>query len=361
MGDHDHPYSSLPDEAFWRTAVSEPGLFGLSNLWSSKWQLPSDARFATYGSCFAQHISRALRERGRYWVDAEPAPGRTPAKLARRYNYGVYSSRTSNIYTAAQLARWISLAECASRIDEIEFWQDADGVKDSLRPSIEPQGFASAAEAKSCLMTTASAFQRSVADADVFVFTLGLTEGWENRETGQPYQMCPGTVGGKFDPQRHVFRNYAYPEIYQTLDTALSKMKTWNPELRFLLTVSPVPLTATATGAHVLVSTHYSKSTLRAVAGDLAQANDWVDYFPSYEMIATPPVRATFYEPNMRSVAKAGVDFVMGNFFRGIDMTGTPAGELPPEKSDRQLATEHRMEDEELICEELTLEATRET
>ena len=361
MSEQDHPYSSLPDAAFWRTAVSDPGLFGLSDLWSSKWRLPSDARFATYGSCFAQHISRALRDRGKIWVDAEPAPGKTPEGLARRYNYGVYSSRTGNIYTAAQLATWVSLAEDGARISGVELWQDADGVKDSLRPMVEPQGFVSKAEARSCLETTATAFRRSVSEADVFVFTLGLTEGWENKQTGQPYQMCPGTVGGQFDPVQHVFRNYAYPEIRQSLETTFSRVRHWNPELRILLTVSPVPLTATAADKHVLVSTHYSKSTLRAVAGDLAQAHEWLDYFPSYEMIATPPVRGIFYEPNMRSVAKAGVEFVMGHFFAGLDMTGGSAGNVSAEKSEQQKTEEKRMEVEELICEELTLESARET
>lgn len=355
----DNPYKDLPGTGFWRTGVAEAGLFGLEELWRSKWQLPVDARFSTYGSCFAQHISRALVGRGISWVDAEPAPGRTPAALSRKFNYGIYSSRTGNIYTAAQLLHWVTLALTPGWVDLVELWEDGERVRDSLRPLVEPLGFASQEEARKSLRSNALAFRRSIEQADVFVFTLGLTEGWENAETQQPYPLCPGTSAGVFDPGRHLFRNYTYPEIYEDLTEALSLMWTINPDLKVLLTVSPVPLTATASGDHVLVATTYSKATLRAVAGDLARNFDTVDYFPSYEIIASHPSRATFFEPNMRTVAQAGVDYVMGHFFNGIDLGG-PARGHADETEDRRAKIEQQMAEEDLVCEEMTLEAFNE-
>ena len=122
------PYSSLPPRAFWRSAVAEVGVFGLSELWSSGWQLPSDARFSTFGSCFAQHISRALIARKMGWLDAEPAPGRTPAAVAQAYNYGVFSARTGNIYTAAQLLAHARMA--AGDLDHAapEIWSEGGQI-----------------------------------------------------------------------------------------------------------------------------------------------------------------------------------------------------------------------------------------
>jgi len=356
----DNPYKGLAPRAFWRTGVAEAGLFGLSDLWRSKWQLPADVRFSTYGSCFAQHISRALVSRGVGWVNAEPAPGHTPAGLTKLYNYGVYSSRTGNIYTAAQLLYWVNLALDPNWAQMVELWDGEDGrVRDSLRPVVEPRGFASWDEARLSLRANALAFRRSITEADVFVFTLGLTEGWENAESQQPYPLCPGTSAGTFDPARHKFRNYTYPEIHEDLTEALSLMWTLNPDLKILLTVSPVPLTATASDDHVLVATTYSKSTLRAVAGDLAHSLDAVDYFPSYEIIAAPPSRASFFEPNMRSVAQAGVDYVMGHFFGGLDLSGAARGKTD-EAAERRAEVEASMEQEDLVCEEMTLEAFNE-
>lgn len=352
------PYSDLPPQAFWRTGVAEPGLAGLRALWSSRWALPADARFATFGSCFAQHIGRALVARGRSWLDAEPAPGRTPAEIARAFNYGIFSARTGNIYTAAQLLLLMRLAAGEEDPDRPELWSDGARVADSLRPAIEPGGFASAEEARLSRRSMVRAFRRAIAGADVFVFTLGLTEGWENAATGQPYAMCPGTVAGSFDPACHRFREYRFDEIRRALAEAVATMRAINPGLRVLLTVSPVPLTATASGRHVLVATTHSKAVLRAVAGEMAAADAGVDYFPSYEIIAGAPAAARFYEANLRSVTQAGVDTVMGHFFAGLrlDAPEAHAGEAPP-RQDAEAEAEARMVADDLVCEEQLLEA----
>lgn len=350
------PYSELPGNAYWRTGVAEPGLWGLNGLWSSRWTLPADARFATYGSCFAQHISRALVTRKLAWVNAEPAPARTPEDIARLFNYGIFSARTANVYTARQLLILTKMACGQMEVAQPEIWQERDRAYDSLRPAIEPNGFASAEEAYLSRMSMVRAFRRSISEADLFIFTLGLTEGWESRKTGLAYAMCPGTVAGEFDEAAHQFRNYSFAEIRSDLDLAFAAMRAINSDLRFLLTVSPIPLTATASGQHVLVATTRSKSVLRAVAGEIAEADPNVDYFPSYEIISGAPAQAMFFEPNLRSVASQGVDFVMRHFFAGLDLSGPPRSIVSGKSAlDQQL--EELAASEDLVCEEMTLEA----
>ncbi|WP_373636548.1 GSCFA domain-containing protein [Yoonia sp. BS5-3] len=351
------PYSKMPPAAFWRNSVAEAGIFGLTDLWKSPWTLPKNATFATYGSCFAQHISRALVARKMNWINAEAAPGRTPTAIAKKYNYGIFSSRTGNIYTAAQMLTWARLAAEIESIDTVELWTDKDGrVHDMLRPGIEPSGCKDDASTRLSLQSTQRAFLRSIKEADVFVFTLGLTEGWVNKQTGQAYTLCPGTSVGAFDPEVHAFKNYTYPEIHADLVTAFDILKTINPDIHILLTVSPVPLVATASGGHVLVATQYSKSVLRAVAGDLAQEHAHIDYFPSYEIIASPPSRAAFFEPDMRSVAPQGVEYVMSHFFGGLSFSNVArqAGGIPTADVEEQSLAEMAAED--LVCEEILLE-----
>ena len=354
------PYSGLPAKAFWRSAVAEAGIFGLSDLWTSKWELPADARFSTFGSCFAQHISKALSSRGMNWFNAEPAPKRTPPEMARNFNYGVFSARTGNVYTAAQLRYLVGLADESVAIEAADIWPErADGtgrMKDSLRPAIEPRGFGDAMELLLSRAGMVRAFRRAVAETDVFVFTLGLTEGWRNSRTGQPYPMCPGTLAGRFDPELHEFDPARYPEIRADLEAAFAAMQALNPELRILLTVSPVPLTATASGDHVLKATTYSKSTLRAVAGDCAADADWIDYFPSYEIISGAPARAMFFEPNMRSVSPHGVNYVMSHFFAGLRLAEEHKYTGPDEDAERERLAEEEAAAEDLICEEMTLD-----
>jgi hypothetical protein len=93
-------------------------------------------------------------------------------------------------------------------------------------------------------------------------------------------------------------------------------MRKINSGINILLTVSPVPLTATATNDHVLTATSQSKSILRAVAGEAKGSSPRIDYFPSYEIITHPAFRGMFYAPNQRSVVPMGVNFVMEHFFR---------------------------------------------
>jgi hypothetical protein len=194
---------------------------------------------------------------------------------------------------------------------------EADGrFYDPFRPNIEPNGFASAAEMVASRELAIEAFRISLKTANVFVFTLGLTESWFHAQHGYEYPMCPGTVAGTFDAKQHQFVNQDYPFISATLLEALRKVRTLNRNIRFLLTVSPVPLTATASGNHVLVASTESKSVLRAVAGHVARQLDYADYFPSYEIINSAPFRGTFFEANLRSVNHAGVNHVMDNFFR---------------------------------------------
>lgn len=353
-----HPYASLPAHAFWRTGVAEAGVYGLADLWASPWELPQDARFATFGSCFAQHISRALNERRMGWLDGEPAPSGTPPELARRFNYGVFSARTANVYTAAQLRLLLQMVAGEVPVEGPEIWADPDGrFRDSLRPAIEPEGFATFAEAVWSRQAMVRGLRRAIVGADVFVFTLGLTEGWENLQ-GQPFAACPGTMGGVFDAEKHRFVNYRAAAIREALDQSFTILRGLNPSIHLLLTVSPVPLTATASGQHVLVATTRSKSVLRGVAGEMAEDYPEVDYFPSYEIIAGAPTRSAFYEPNLRSVVSQGVETVMAHFFKGLRLTA-PArhGAVQAQEAERDRVMAQTMADEALVCEEAALEA----
>lgn len=352
MAGQGSPYGQLGAEAFWRSAVRDRGIFGLSDLWVSRWNLPQDARFATFGSCFAQHISRALQARGMGWVNGEPAPPGTPPSMAKQYNYNVFSARTANIYSAAHLLWLLQMVLGDLPDTAAEFWESGGRWRDSLRPVIEPEGFASEAEALASRGAMLQGLRRAVERADVFVFTLGLTEGWEI-QGGQPCAVCPGTLAGAFDPLRHHFRNYRSTEIRAQLQAVLTCLQRLNPSLRLLLTVSPVPLTATASGSHVLVATTRSKSVLRTVAAELAEDDPLVDYFPSYEVITGGPARGAFWEPDLRTVAPQGVELVMGHFFAGLRLTGAPRhGGLARQMRQGRRALRRDLAREGLVCEE---------
>ncbi|MBE2289888.1 MAG: GSCFA domain-containing protein [Chitinophagaceae bacterium] len=323
-----NPYETLPSKAFWSPAVAKRNMFDIAELWAPKFRIDPKMPVATFGSCFAQHIGRALKERGFHWMIAEQRPYRMSDVSAKKFNYGVFSARTGNIYTASLLKQWVSWALGASAPEEI--WEKDGRFYDPFRPNIEPNGFASAEELRKSRDMALQAFRRTLTDSRVFVFTLGLTESWFNEAHGYEYPMCPGTVAGEFNPAVHKFVNQEYSFIRTTLAETIKTIKSVNPRIKIILTVSPVPLTATMSGNHVLVATMESKSILRAVAGSVSRRYAFVDYFPSYEIINATPYRGAFFEPNARSVNHVGVAHVMNMFFNclreafpGIDATAS--------------------------------------
>ncbi len=83
-----------------------------------------------------------------------------------------------------------------------------------------------------------------------------------------------------------------------------------------ILTVSPVPLVATAAGQHALVATTYSKAVLRVAADQVARTCSDVAYFPSFEIITGNYNRGAYFAEDCRSVTEEGVSHVMRVFLR---------------------------------------------
>ena len=310
-----HPYRHQPPRAFWKGAVADVHLADMTDLWDPI-ELSRSDRIATAGSCFAQHIGRNLALRGANYMDMEPAPPVfEDSEQARRFGYGVFSCRYGNVYTSRQLLQLVGEA-LDKRAPSTLVWEKDGRYFDALRPGIDPVGLESAEDVVASREGHVAAVREMLLSLDVLVFTMGLTESWVT-EDGTFLPSAPGAIAGTYDPDRVSFHNLGYREVRSDIESAFAQIKAVNPGARMLLTVSPVPLVATATGEHVLPATTYSKSVLRAVAGDLAKQHDDIGYFPSYEIISGHPSRGMFFNPDLRTVNGFGVDLVMKHFFSG--------------------------------------------
>ena len=323
-------------------------MFDISPLWSPRFSVSSSDRIVTFGSCFAQHFGKALEPRGFDWCVTESAPRGLSPENARKYNYSVFSCRTGNIYTTTLLRQWVDWAIGDVPVPD-EVWLSNGRFSDPFRPNIEPDGFLSEAELVASRDHTIDCLKDALTSADVFVFTLGLTESWVNSHHAFEYPMCPGTVAGSYSAEQHRFVNLGFLDVLDSLTETMQKIRSVNGRVKFLLTVSPVPLTATMSGNHVLVATMQSKSTLRAVAGELAARHEFVDYFPSYEIINSPPFKGIFFESNQRTVSKAGVSHVMDCFF------GSLTGSV--ERVSETVDTSPSDKEDDEVCEEVLLDA----
>lgn len=344
-----HPYQDLPAYRFWRQAVSERRSIEVDPV-RPRFTIPAHARIATAGSCFAQHISRALARRGCGYLVAEPAPAGLDAADAAARQYGLYSARYGNLYTARQLLQLLRRAT-GREVSAEPAWQRPDGRwADPFRPSIEPEGFATIEDLEADRRAHLAAVREMFAGLDVFVFTLGLTEAWVSRVDGAVFPIAPGVIAGSFDPARHAFVNFDVADVVADLEAFVTELRALNPTARLVLTVSPVPLAATFEDCHVLTATTASKAVLRAAAQALCTRTSGCDYFPSYEIVTGPQGRGIYYAEDLRTITVAGVEQVMRLFFRHY------VPDAPAAAPDAELLEEARQLDR-VVCEESRLDA----
>ncbi len=309
------PYVDLPKQAFWKSGVVQENPFHVQEIIQPKFKVEKQTKIATAGSCFAQHITAHLKRHGLQVLDAEPAPSTLAADQHTKYGYSIYSARYGNIYTVRQLLQLCQ--EISGERELARFaWQKNGRFFDALRPGVEPDGYASAEEVISKRQSHLSKVKSVFEDMDLFIFTLGLTEAWIDQQTQTVFPTAPGTIAGNFNPDQYSFKNFQFIEIladFNKFQQELQKIRRGRP-LKILLTVSPVPLTATASGKHVLVSTTYSKAILRAVAGQLSDNQPHIDYFPSYEIVNNPRLHSIAFADNLRTVRSEVVSIVMQHF-----------------------------------------------
>lgn len=191
-----HPYVSLPDRSYWKKSIATRNMFDIDELWDPKFNILPNDIVVSYGSCFAQHFGKALLKRGYRWTSFEN-PGKYISKFTeKKYNYNVFSSRTANIYTTSLLNQWVDWA-IGNKLPPAEVWEKEGRYFDPFRPTIEPNGFCTSEELYESRRETIKAFRKSLESAQVFVFTLGLTESWFNASEGYEYPLCPGTAAGE--------------------------------------------------------------------------------------------------------------------------------------------------------------------
>lgn len=280
-------------------------------------------RVVTAGSCFAQHLARYLNTQGHGCLVTEPAHPLLSDALAAEFNYGIYAARYGNIYTSRQLLQLWRRA-CGEFVPADDRWDGEDGFHDPFRPTIQPQGFSSAREYEEDRRQHFAAVRRAFGEADVLVFTLGLTECWASRVDGAVYPLCPGVAAGVFDAQRHQLLELGVDDVVDDLTCFLKEVRAVNPALKLVLTVSPVPLAATARAEHVFTATTYAKAILRVAAQQVARLPG-VFYFPSFEIIQANGWND--FAADRRSITESGVQRVMSRFFHHL-MDALPAAPI---------------------------------
>lgn len=123
---------------------------------------------------------------------------------------------------------------------------------------------------------------------DVLILTLGLSEVWYDKQTGEP--LWRALTKRHYDPSRHVFRVETMQDTKRCLEKIEEIRLRHLPNLKIVYTISPVRMTATFRPVSAITANSVSKAILRAALDEFLRdrfelVNRELFYFPSYEIV----------------------------------------------------------------------------
>lgn len=249
----------------------------------------------TIGSCFARHVERELAHRGfvlptRYLFESDE-------------DFGAVGLDVLNNYGTPSILNELEWAFDGNFDPKVCFERVRDAWVDMhLHTSMRP---ASLEVLRNRRRAIGEAY-RSITRCRAVIITLGLAEVWFDKFQGIYLNVAPRRSILRDSPNRFELHVLSPDECLDHLRKAMQLIKRHGmPGIKVVLTVSPVPLSATYRDVDVMVANTYSKAVLRVVAEQAAAEFDFVDYFPSYESITLSEREHVWLEDNLHVAPRA--------------------------------------------------------
>jgi hypothetical protein len=271
--------------------------------------LSTNAAIFTTGSCFARNIERALVAANMNVISWTPASG-IPNDHMHRYN----------TFSMLQDFVWA--------FDETYDGSSVIALENGAYVDYTGYGIFSSREEAVTARKRVISLHRNVQSSDLLIVTLGLVEAWHDLATGQWLNIAPSRALA-MHPGRFECRITDYAENLRCLQTLVDTVRTVSRRITVVVTVSPVPFSATFSGQDVVVANTYSKSVLRAVAGEISERNESVHYFPSYEMV-TLSDPALVWWPDKRHIRPDIVTQIVKQFHKQFFAGAVPEARHNP-------------------------------
>ncbi len=263
-------------------------------------ELERGEKIFTIGSCFARNVEAALIARG-FEIPAREALKADP-------DFASFGPSILNNFGVPSIFNEISWALGAQPfIAEQNFYEIGAGkfVDIHLNQTMRPAPFEIVEKRRAAIRSAYSA----IADCRIVIITLGLNECWFDNVTGLYLNTSPRRSMIRDEPDRFALHVLDFEQtigfLRRTFDILRDRGRR---DLRVVLTVSPVPLTATYRRMDVMVANMYSKSALRTAAEHIIHEYDFVDYYPSFESILISE-RSRVWNDDLVHIQKPMIDF----------------------------------------------------
>jgi hypothetical protein len=286
-----------------------------------KFRLRRDDKFYAIGSCFARGIEHSL-ERLNIAVESA-APEFAKLQPAKRQVSGLGFTNKYNTYSILNELRWSLHPDAIFPLESIVQLTNSTWYDPHTNPTLNFADLEETLERRALMQTVTKRIQGCRA----VIVTLGLAEVWRDLQADVFVNCTPMDVAYtlnpraapllfKAQPSRYEFHLTGFAENWANLEAIHALLSQYgHPDVRIVVTVSPVPLMNTFSTMDIVVANTWAKSLLRAVAQEWATAHSNVDYFPSYEIVQSSD-RTAAWERDLRHVRGAGAQHIMELFLQ---------------------------------------------
>lgn len=236
------------------------------------------------GSCFSEHIAGKM--------------------LA--FQLPVVVNPTGVIYNP------LSIAACLNRLVEGRYYSESDLLEvDGLWCSLDHHGAFSNASPEPALDHINQSFKTGIEalkNAKWVFLTFGTAYVYEHSGTGRPVANCHRLPADRFE--RTLARS---PRLVEAVSEAITHVRSINPDIHLLLTVSPVRHLRDSAPLNQL-----SKAQLITASHDLCEELDNCFYFPAYEIVLDELRDYRFFDRGLTHPNDLAVDIVWERFRTAI-------------------------------------------
>lgn len=237
-------------------------------------------RFFTMGSCFARNLARSLQKSG---------------YMAAHMEISEYINTT---FANRVFVDWLSGAE----ID--------DAIRERIAELL-PSGWS-----KENTLDV-------IKGANVFILTLGVAPAFFDRATGDFVLPRPSALNSRVLAEKYRYRTTSVQENVDNVLYLINFVRSISPDIKIVVTVSPVPLVASFEYESAVQADCLSKSTMRLVAHEVVNNSNIENilYWPSFEVFRWAGSNASnFYAADDGAAWHVSEEKVGGTIKAFVDM-----------------------------------------
>jgi hypothetical protein len=292
-----------PPGTAWRR-ITENAFF--EPLIRPEFEIARDDRVFALGSCFARGVEGALASLG---VDVASRTDAFDHLPMRAIGWPIDYTNKYNTEAIRNELRWALEPGNPFPSSALQHLPDGRWLDPYASSNLEYANKKTTLEWHGLL----SDLTGKISECRIVVITLGLIETFFDTKTGLYTNTTPH-LGA--EPDRFRFRVLSFERVMEGLEDIYRLIASYgHPGAEIVVTVSPVPVGATFTGQDVVLANTFSKSVLRAAAGEWTLHHENVHYFPSYEIVMNSD-RSVVWEKDGRHVRPPFVRQIMDLFIR---------------------------------------------